>query len=152
MGQKKTPARQTKTIMLTTKDIKRNWFKFDAEGETLGRFATKIATILRGKHKPTFTPHVDGGDAVVITNARKIKVTGNKEAQKVYRHHTGFPGGLREVPYAVVKDRNPAFILMKAVKGMLPKTKQGRAQLKRLRVFAEEQHNQKAQQPIDVKN
>lgn len=126
------------------------WFLLDAEGKTLGRLATEVANILRGKHKPTFTPNVDTGDGVVIINAEKIAVTGAKEANKVYRHYTGHIGGLREVPYRMMKERKPTRILEHAVKGMMPKTKLGRAQIKKLRIFAGTKHNLLAQQPIAV--
>jgi len=128
----------------------RKWLLIDAKGKTLGRFAAEVAQILRGKHKPTFTPHVDCGDGVVIINAEKIEVTGSKEAQKVYRYHTGAMGGLREVPFRVMKDRKPDYIIRQAVQGMMPKGRLGRQQLKKLRIFAGENHDLEAQQPIPV--
>lgn len=141
------------TTLLMTKEEAvqaRNWLLLDASGKTLGRFATEVAKILRGKHKPSFTPHVDAGDGVVVINARKIKVTGAKEAQKIYRYHTGAMSGMREVPYSVMKDRKPEYIIEKAVKGMMPKTRLTEAQMKKLRVFADDQHDMQAQKPILV--
>ena len=128
----------------------RQWFLFDAEGKTLGRFASEIAKILRGKHKTDYTPNVDSGDGVIILNAEKIKVTGNKKAQKEYFHHTGHPGGLRATPFEVMLARKPDMILRKAVKGMLPLNKLTRAQMKRLRIFAGDKHDMEAQNPIRV--
>ncbi len=136
------------TFMLKNEEIQREWFILDAEGKTLGRFAAEITKILRGKHKPTFTPHVDGGDGVIIINAEKIRVTGNKGAQKLYRYYTGYMGGLREIPYNTMKQRKPTYMVEHAVKGMMPHTRLGRAQLKRLRVFAGTEHNHSAQTPI----
>ena len=139
-----------KTYMAKAQDQNLNWFQLDAEGKTLGRFAAEVANILRGKHKPTFTPHVDTGDGVVIVNAEKIAVSGAKEAQKIYRHYTGFIGGLREVPYRVMKERHPTRILERAIKGMMPKTKLGKAQLKKLRIYAGSKHGLDAQKPVTV--
>lgn len=141
------------TTLLMTKEEAvqaRNWLLLDASGKTLGRFAAEVAKILRGKHKTSFTPHVDGGDGVVVINARKIKVTGAKEAQKIYRYHTGAMSGMREVPYSVMKDRKPEYIIEKAVKGMMPKTRLTEAQMKKLRVFADDQHDMQSQKPILV--
>ena len=137
--------------MLRTEDVEKQWFIIDAEGKTLGRLSTEIARILRGKHRPTYTPHVECGDGVIIVNAAKVCVTGNKQAQKVYRKHTGSPGGMRETTYETMQARKPCYIIEHAVKGMLPKTKQGRAQMKRLRLFAGAEHNMAAQQPIALK-
>jgi large subunit ribosomal protein L13 len=138
------------TYMQKKEEVARNWIILDAAGKTLGRFATEAARILRGKHKPTFTPHTDGGDGVIIINAEKIRVTGAKEAQKIYRYHTGWVGGMREIPYRTMQDRKPGYIIEHAVKGMMPRTKLGRAQLKRLRIFAGSEHNLVAQKPIEV--
>ena len=126
------------------------WILLDANGKTLGRLASEIAKILRGKHKASFTPNMDTGDGVVIINCEKVLVSGNKEAQKAYFHHSGFMGGLKEIPYRVMKERHPERILERAVKGMMPKTKLGRAQRKKLRIFKGEQHSMEAQQPIKV--
>lgn len=128
----------------------RTWLLFDAEGKTLGRFASEIAKILRGKHKADYTPNIDSGDGVVIINAEKVVVTGNKRAQKEYFHHTGHPGGLRATPFEVMLARKPDMILRKAVKGMLPLNKLTRAQMKRLRIFAGSAHDMEAQNPIRV--
>lgn len=128
----------------------RRWILIDAAGKTLGRFSSEVAKILRGKHKTSFTPHVDCGDGVIIINAEKIEVTGNKEAQKNYRYYTGSLSGLREVPYRVMKARKPTFILRHAIKGMMPKTRLSEAQLKKLRIFAGDKHGMEAQQPIAV--
>lgn len=139
-----------KTKMEKPEDVKRQWFILDATGKTLGRFASEVAKILRGKHKPNFTTFQDVGDGVIVINAEKIKVTGAKEAQKIYRYYTGSMSGMREVPYNVMQDRNPEYIIEHAVLGMMPKTRLGRAQGKHLRVFAGEKHNMEAQQPLVV--
>lgn len=136
--------------MAKSGEDKLQWFLLDAEGKTLGRFATEVANILRGKHKPTFTPHAITGDGVIVINAEKVKVSGSKEAQKVYRHYTGHIGGLREIPYRQMKERKPDQILEHAIKGMLPKTKLGRAIAKKLRIFKGAAHAMDAQQPIAV--
>ncbi|OGN60094.1 MAG: 50S ribosomal protein L13 [Chlamydiae bacterium RIFCSPHIGHO2_12_FULL_27_8] len=129
----------------------KKYFLFDANGKTLGRFATEISKILRGKHKPNYTPNVDTGDFVVVVNANKIKVTGTKEARKVYRYHTGWVGGLKEVPYRVMLKKNPEEIIYRAVKGMMPvKSKLARQQLKKLKIFKNEDHNLQAQKPLVV--
>lgn len=142
--------KENSTFMQRKEDVTRNWIIMDAAGKTLGRFAAEVARLLRGKHKPTFTPHTDGGDGVIVINAEKIKVTGAKEAQKVYRYHTGYVGGLREIPYRTMQDRKPDYIIQHAVKGMVPRTKLGRAQMKRLRIFAGAEHNMSAQKPIEA--
>ncbi len=128
----------------------RRWILMDASGKTLGRFASEVAKILRGKHKPNFTPYVDCGDGVIIINADKIEVTGAKAAQKIYRYHTGAMSGLREVPYKVMLDKKPTYILWHAVKGMMPKTRLTEAQMKKLRIFAGDKHGMEAQQAIVV--
>ncbi len=147
-----TAKNKNSTILLTKEETipARKWFLLDASGKTLGRFASEVAKILRGKHRPSFTPHVDCGDGVIIINAEKICVTGAKEAQKIYRYHTGAMSGLREVPYRVMKARKPEYIIRSAVKGMMPKTRLTEAQMKKLRVFAGNEHNMDAQQPISV--
>jgi len=141
---------QAKTFVLKEQDVKRSWFLLDASGKTLGRFASEVAKILQGKHKPTYSTYADGGDGVVIINAEKIHVTGNKEAQKEYTYYTGYIGGLRQVPYRTMHARNPEYILEHAIKGMMPKTRLANAQLKRLRIFAKEEHKMAAQKPIQV--
>ncbi|MBS0652077.1 MAG: 50S ribosomal protein L13 [Verrucomicrobia bacterium] len=147
-----TQKKKNTTILLTKEEVRtmRNWLLLDASGKTLGRFAAEVAKILRGKHKPQFTPHVDAGDGVVIINASKIKVTGAKEAQKIYRYHTGAMSGMREIPFSVMKDRNPEYILERAIKGMMPKTRLTEAQMKKLRIYAGEQHDMQSQAPIPV--
>ncbi len=141
------PEQKNKTFTLKTADAKPTWFLLDAAGKTLGRLACEIAKILRGKHKPTFTYNIDGGDGVIVINAEKIHVSGSKEAQKNYRYYTGHIGGLREVPYRVMQKRKPEYIIEHAVSGMMPKTRLGRAQLKKLRIYAGEEHEQGAQRP-----
>ena len=144
--------RKNMTILLTKEEAQgsRGWVMLDAKGKTLGRFASEVAKILRGKHKTTFTPHVDVGDGVIIINADQIVVSGNKEAQKVYLHYTGAIGGQKEIPYAVMMERHPDRIIRRAVKGMMPKGRLGRQQLKNLRVFADENHAMEAQKPLKV--
>lgn len=136
------------TTFLKREDVQRRWFILDAKGKTLGRFCQEVARILRGKHRVDFTPHTDCGDGVLVVNADKIKVTGNKRAQKTYHYYTGHIGGLREIPFEVMAARKPQYIIEHAVKGMLPHTRQGRKQLKRLRIFKGEEHGHDAQQPI----
>ena len=138
------------TILLTKEEAEagKKWFLLDASGKTLGRFSAEVAKILRGKHKPTFTSHVDTGDGVVVINADKIKVTGAKAAQKIYRYYTGSMGGMREIPYEVMLSRKPDYIIRHAVKGMMPKTRLAEAQMKKLRIFAGESHDLQAQQPV----
>lgn len=143
-------SQQNKTFMLRKEDIKPSWFVLDATGKTLGRLASEIAKILRGKHKPTFTYHIDGGDGVIVVNAEKVRVTGAKAAQKIYRHYTGYMGGLRETPYKTMMARKPTYIIERAVQGMMPDTRLSRHQLKKLRVYAGPEHEQAAQQPIQV--
>ena len=144
--------KKKQTQLLTQQEAldDRKWFLLDAEGKTLGRFASEVARILRGKHKVTFTPHVDAGDGVIIINAEKIKVTGAKEAQKIYRYHTGAMSGLREVPYRVMKARKPDYILRNAIEGMMPKSRLAKQQLKKLRIFAGKEHAMEAQNPIPL--
>lgn len=131
-------------------EITRAWFIVDAEGQTLGRLATRIATVLRGKHKPTFTPHLDMGDHVIVINADKIALTGSKAEQKLYHAHSGFPGGLRSVPFATMLERKPTQIVEAAVKGMLPKNKLGRQMGTKLKVYAGAEHPHAAQQPVSL--
>lgn len=140
----------SKTFIPQQKDLKPIWFILDASGKTLGRLCSEIAKILRGKHKPIFTTYMDCGDGVIVINADKVEVTGSKEAQKVYRYYTGGMSGLREIPYRVMKARKPEYIIEHAVKGMMPKTRLARQQIKKLRVFKGAEHNLNAQQPIQV--
>lgn len=146
--------RKQQTSILTKAQAlqSRKWFLFDATGKTLGRFASEVAKILRGKHRPDFTPHVDCGDGVVIINAEKIAVTGMKEARKIYKSYTGFIGGHREVPLATMRARKPVDILMRAIKGMMPKTRLGGQQVKKLRIYAGDKHRMEAQNPTPVNN
>lgn len=126
-------------------DVKRKWYLVNAEGKTLGRLSTEIARILRGKHKVTYTPHVDGGDFVVVVNADKVAVTGKKAEQKIYRHHTGYIGNLKEIPYKRMLQEKPEEIITAAVRGMLPKSKLRAPMMKRLRVYAGGEHPHAAQ-------
>ncbi len=135
------------TYMAKTAEIERRWLLIDAQGETLGRLASEIASLLRGKHKPTFTPNVDTGDHVIVVNADKVVVTGNKAQDKIYYSHTGYPGGLRAVNFATLMQKKPDQAIYLAVKGMLPHNKLGRAMLKKLRVYAGPEHEHTAQQP-----
>jgi large subunit ribosomal protein L13 len=128
-------------------DVERSWYVVDADGETLGRLATRIADTLRGKRKPGYTPHVDTGDFVVVVNADKIVVTGKKLDQKLYYRHSGYPGGLRSRTLAAELERRPTEVIRKAVKGMMPRNRLGRAQLGKLKVYAGPEHPHEAQQP-----
>jgi len=128
-------------------EIERQWYVVDAEGKTLGRLSSEIAKVLRGKHKPIYTPHVDTGDFVIVINAEKIKLTGKKMDQKVYRWHTGYMGGLRERSYREMLAKKPEYIIEKAVKGMLPKNTLGRDMFRKLKVYAGPEHNHAAQKP-----
>ncbi|MDO4593766.1 MAG: 50S ribosomal protein L13 [Tissierellia bacterium] len=136
-----------KTFVATPSDIKRNWYVVDASGMVLGRLATEVASILRGKHKPTFTPNMDNGDYVIVVNAEKVVLTGNKQNQKVYQRYSGYAGGLKETKYLDMKKQHPERIIEKAVRGMLPKNKLGRATIKKLRVYKGSEHNHEAQNP-----
>ncbi len=136
-----------KSYMARPLEIERRWHLIDAEGKTLGRLASEIARLLRGKNKPQYTPHVDVGDFVVVVNAEKIAVTGKKAEQKVYRRYTGYPGGLRELSYEDMAERKPTEILRKAVYGMMPKTRLGRQQLRKLKIYAGPEHPHAAQNP-----
>ena len=136
-----------KTFSLKNSEVSRDWVVFDASGKILGRFATKIADKLRGKDKPTFTPHVDGGDFVVVINADKVKVTGNKAEQKKYYRHSLYPGGLKEKSYKEVLESTPERIIENAVKGMLPKNKLGKSIIKKLKVYSGSEHPHESQNP-----
>jgi large subunit ribosomal protein L13 len=127
--------------------IKQDWYVVDAQGKVLGRLASQIASRLRGKHKPEYTPHVDTGDFVVVVNASKVRVTGRKTERKMYYHHTEFPGGIRQTNFAKLQATKPERILQKAVKGMLPKGPLGYAMLRKLKVYAGDKHPHSAQQP-----
>ncbi|MCT4565484.1 MAG: 50S ribosomal protein L13 [Maledivibacter sp.] len=136
-----------KSFVAKPHEVERKWYVVDAEGKTLGRLATQVATILRGKHKPTYTPHVDTGDFVIILNAEKVNLTGKKLDQKMYRWHTGYPGGLKERTYRDMINNKPEKVVMSAVKGMLPKNSLGRQMLKKLRVYRGSEHGHQAQKP-----
>ncbi len=136
-----------KTFSAKAHEVTRDWFVIDAEGKTLGRLATEIARRLRGKHKPVFTTHVDTGDYIVVINAEKIKVTGNKMQDKIYHHHTGYIGNLKSIPLAKLLEKHPERVIENAVKGMLPKNPLGRAMFKKLKVYAGAEHPHAAQQP-----
>ena len=136
-----------KTYVATPANRQRDWYVVDAEGQTLGRLATQIADALRGKRKPEYTPHVDTGDFVIVVNAEKIRVTGDKLHQKVYYRHSGYPGGIRSRTLEEMLDRRPEEVIRKAVKGMLPRNRLGRAQLRKLKVYAGPDHPHQAQQP-----
>jgi large subunit ribosomal protein L13 len=136
-----------KSYMARPLEVERKWYVVDAEGQTLGRLATEIATILRGKNKPQYTPHVDTGDFVVVVNAEKVVVTGRKAEQKVYRRHSGYPGGLKETSYEQMMERRPTEILRRAVKGMMPKNRLARQQLRKLKIYAGPEHPHAAQNP-----
>ncbi len=138
------------TTFRSKEQVAKKWFLLDAQGKTLGRFAAEVAKILRGKHRPDFTPFSDCGDGVIVINAEKIAVTGPKKARKNYRYYTGSMSGLREVPYGTMIARHPTFPVEHAVKGMLPKNRLARQQMKRLRVFAGSEHGMSAQLPIIV--
>lgn len=139
------------TYMQKKEDVKRNWVVIDAEGQTLGRLATQAAHVLRGKHKPTYTPHIDGGDYVIIVNADKVNLTGNKLDGKIYYNHSGYTGGLRERTARVMKEKYPVEMVERAIKGMLPKGRLGRQMYKKLFVYAGSEHPHAAQKPVEMK-
>lgn len=141
-----------KTISANAKTVNKQWYVIDANGEVLGRLASQIAKILRGKNKPDFTPHVDCGDNVIVINAAKIRLTGNKMSEKTYVRHTGYPGGQRfSTPQDYIKGGRPEVVIEKAVKGMLPKNRLGAVLLKNLRVYATDEHPHEAQSPKVIK-
>jgi len=128
-------------------EIERKWYVVDAAGQPLGRLASKVAHVLRGKHRPQFTPHVDTGDFVIVTNAAQVHLTGNKRTDKHYHRHSGYPGGLKSVSYGQLLERKPEFVVERAVKGMLPKTSLGRQMFRKLKVYPEGVHPHVAQKP-----
>ena len=140
----------SKTYMAKPLEVERKWYIIDATGLTLGRVASQVASILRGKTKPIFTPNVDCGDHVIVLNCDDVVLTGNKLDQKFYRHHTGYAGGLKEVPYRKIMETKSDFAVMHAVKGMLPNTPLGRKMLKKLRVYKGAEHNHQAQMPVAI--
>jgi large subunit ribosomal protein L13 len=136
-----------KSFIAKPHEVERKWYIIDAEGKTLGRLAAEVASILRGKKKPIYTPHVDTGDYVIIINAEKVEVTGKKRKEKVYKRHTGFPGGLREITFEKLQAKKPEEIIRHAVKGMMPNGKLGRLMYKKLKVYAGPKHKHSAQAP-----
>lgn len=139
-----------KTYSAKPLEVERKWYLIDAEGEILGRLATKIANILRGKSKPEYTPNVDTGDFVIVINAEKIQVTGKKETDKIYYHHTGYPGGLKSASFKELMEKNATLALEKAVKGMLPHNTLGDEQFQKLKIYAGSEHPHTAQKPIVI--
>lgn len=136
-----------KSFIAKPQEVERKWYVLDAEGKTLGRLASEAAAILRGKKKPIFTPHVDTGDYVIVINAEKVEVTGKKRQEKIYKRHTGYPGGLRELTFEKLQARKPEEIIRHAVKGMMPKGPLGRQMYKKLKVYAGPEHKHEAQKP-----
>ncbi len=139
-----------KTYSAKAETVQRDWYIVDAADKTLGRLAAGIATRLRGKHKPEYTPHVDTGDYIVVVNAEKVRVTGNKAKNKIYHSHTGYPGGLKSISFEKLIEKAPERTIQSAVKGMLPKGPLGRAMFKKLKVYAGDEHPHTAQQPQDL--
>ena len=139
-----------KTYSAKSETVRSDWYVVDATDKTLGRMATEIANRLRGKHKPEFTPHVDTGDYIVVVNAEKIRVTGNKTSDKMYYHHTGYPGGIKSISFEKLQEKAPERIIQQAVKGMMPKNKLSRAMLSKLKVYAGSEHPHTAQQPVEL--
>ena len=136
-----------KTFQATAQDRERDWYVVDAEGKTLGRLATQIADALRGKRKPTYTPHIDTGDFVIVVNAEKVAVTGNKREKKLYWRHSGYPGGIRSRTLGDLLEKRPEEVTRKAVKGMLPRNRLARQQIRKLKVYAGPEHPHQAQKP-----
>ena len=136
-----------KTTMAKANEVDRKWYVIDAEGKVLGRLATEVANILRGKNKPIYTPHVDTGDYVIVINAEKVKLTGSKWDDKIHAYHTGYPGGRREVVYKEIREKHPERVVEYAVKGMLPKSRLGRSMFGKLKVYAGPDHPHAAQKP-----
>lgn len=139
------------TYMANPQKVERTWYVIDAEDQVLGRLASQVASMLRGKHKPTFTPHVDCGDYIIVVNAAKIRLTGKKLDNKLYRYHTGYPGGLKEISYRKLMQNKSAFAFREAVRRMLPKGPLGYKMLKKLHVYAGPEHDQQAQKPVEFK-
>ncbi len=139
-----------KTFIPKEDNIERIWYIVNAEDKALGRLASKVATILRGKHKPIYVPHADVGDYVIVINAAKVRLTGKKLEQKVYYHYSGYPGGLKETHLSDLMKKNPEEVIKRAVKGMLPKNKLGRKMLTKLKVYQDKEHHQEAQKPVPI--
>ena len=137
----------TKSFIAKPAEVERKWYVIDAEGQNLGRMASQIAMILRGKNKPTYTPHVDCGDYVIVINAEKVAVTGKKRKEKIYKRHTGYPGGLRETTFEEMMVKHPTEVVRHAIKGMMPNGKLGRQMYKKLKVYAGPEHEHAAQKP-----
>tara|TARA_B100001248_G_scaffold213432_1_gene167900 strand:- start:116 stop:544 length:429 start_codon:yes stop_codon:yes gene_type:complete len=136
-----------KTYSANAESVKRDWYVVDAEGKTLGRLASEVASRLRGKHKPEFTPHVDTGDYIVVVNAEKVAVTGNKATDKIYYSHTEYPGGIKDISFQELVDKAPERVIQSAVKGMLPRGPLGREMFRKLKIYAGPEHPHTAQQP-----
>jgi large subunit ribosomal protein L13 len=136
-----------KSFMAKAEEVSRKWYVVDAEGKPLGRLASEVAKILRGKHKPTYTPHVDTGDNVIVLNAEKVVLTGKKLDQKMYRHYSGYPGGMKEIKYRLFMEKRPERAVELAIKGMLPKNSLGRAMYRKLKVYKGNEHEHQAQKP-----
>ena len=139
-----------KTVSAKKESISQEWYVVDATNKTLGRLSTAIANRLRGKHKPEYTPHVDTGDYIVVVNAEKVRVTGNKTTDKIYHHHTGYPGGIKSITFDKLIDKAPEQVIEKAVKGMMPKNKLSRSMLSKLKIYAGSAHPHSAQQPTPL--
>jgi large subunit ribosomal protein L13 len=139
-----------KTYFANSGNTEHKWYVVDATNKVLGRLATQIANVLRGKHKPEYTPHADAGDYVIVLNAEKIKVTGNKEQDKVYHSHSGYPGGIKSITLEKLREKDATQIISKAVKGMVPKNPLGRAMLSKLKVYVGNEHPHTAQQPVEL--
>ena len=139
-----------KTYSPKSSDIKHDWLVVDAENKILGRLATEIARRLRGKHKPEFSPHADMGDYIIVVNCEKVRVTGSKREDKVYHHHSGFPGGIKSASFEKLIERRPELVIKRAVKGMMPRSPLGRSMLKKLKVYSGPAHPHAAQQPLQL--
>ena len=136
-----------RTFSAKLETVERDWYLVDATNKPLGRLASEVAKRLRGKHKPEYTPHMDTGDYIVVINAKDVRVSGNKRKDKMYHHHTGYPGGIESINFEKLMEKNPERVIEKAVKGMLPKGPLGREMYRKLKVYADEQHQHTAQQP-----
>ncbi|WCL48361.1 50S ribosomal protein L13 [Leptospira sp. GIMC2001] len=143
-------SKEHKTPSLKKEETQKNWFLIDAKGKTLGRLCSEVASRLRGKHKPTFTPNQDCGDGIIIINASQVNVTGNKRTEKVYYHHSRYPGGMKTRTFDQLVNKDPERIILEGVKGMLPKSRLGSAMLTHCRVFADDRHNLQSQKPVKL--
>jgi large subunit ribosomal protein L13 len=140
-----------KTYSPKPKEIRRGWYVVDANGVVLGRLASEVASILRGKHKPTYAPHLDTGDHVIVVNASRVRLSGEKSGKKVYRRHSGYPGGIKEMPFERLVSRHPERVVEQAIRGMLPKTRLGRQMARKLSVYPGAEHPHEAQKPVTLK-